>query len=69
MTNIHQNPSVTNVKDILTLLDKMEGKVSIPSFVAANYNSFPPYNFEPLAAVLCLLKDQIAAIRGEVAQL
>ena len=47
----------------------MEGKVSIPSFVAANYNSLPPSNFEPLTFVLCSLKDEIAALRGEVAQL
>ena len=37
--------------------------------MAANYNSIPPSNFEPLAAVLCSLKDEIAALRGEVAQL
>ena len=65
----HPNPAVMNVKDILTLLDKMEGKVLIPSFVAENYNSLPPNNFGPLAAVLCSLKDEIAALRNEVCQL
>ena len=69
VTNEHPNPAVMNVKDILTLLDKMEGKVPIPSFVAANYNSLPPNNFGPLAAVLCSLKDEIAALRNEVCQL
>ena len=47
----------------------MEGKVSILSFMAENYNSLPPCYFEPLSAVLCSHKDEIAAIRGEVAQL
>ena len=47
----------------------MERKVSIPSFVAAKYNSLPYSNFEPLAAVLCSVKDEIAALRGEVTQL
>ena len=28
------NPSVPNVKDILDLLDKVEGKITIPQFVA-----------------------------------
>ena len=69
MTNEQPNPAVMNVKDILTLLDKMEGTVPIPSFVAANYNSLPPINFEPLATVLCSLKDEIAALRREVCQL
>ena len=59
----HPNPSIINVKDILTLLDKMEGKVSFLLFVAENYNSLPPCNFEPLVAVLCSLKDDIAALR------
>ena len=40
----------------------MEAKVYIPSFVAVNYNSLPPSNFERLAAVLCSLKDEIAAL-------
>ena len=47
----------------------MEGKVFIPSFVAANYNSLPHSNFEPLAAVLCSLQDEIATLRVEVAKL
>lgn len=68
-TNDHPNPAVMNVKDILTLLDKMEGTVPFPSFVAANYNSLPPSNFEPLATVLCSLKDEIAVLRSEVCQL
>ena len=29
----HPNPAVINVEDILTLLDNMEGKVPIPSFI------------------------------------
>ena len=47
----------------------MEGKDSIPSFVAANYNSRPPSKFEPLAAVLCSLEDEIAALIKEVVKL
>ena len=51
MTNDHPNPAVMNVKYILTLLDKMNGTVPFPSFMAVNYNSLPPTNFEPLATV------------------
>ena len=35
----------------------------------AKYNSLPPSNFESLAAVLCSFKDEIAALKEEVAQL
>ena len=38
MMNEHSNPAVINIKDILTILDNKEGKISIPSFVAANFN-------------------------------
>ena len=51
ITKQHPNPAVINVKDILTLLDKIEGKVSIPSFVAGKYNSLQSSNFEHLAAL------------------
>ena len=37
--------------------------------MAANYNSLPLSKFKPLAAVLCSLNDEIAALRGEVAEL
>ena len=70
VTNELLNPAVLYVKDILTLLIKVKGKVSIPSLVAANYKSFPPSNFEPLAAVLFSLEDELAAlIGGQVALL
>ena len=42
------NTAVINVKDILSLLDKMEGKFFILSLVTANYNLLSPSNFEPL---------------------
>ena len=67
VTYEHQNLTVIIVNDIRTIIDKMEGNVSIPSFKAANYNSLPPSNLEPLAAVLCSLEDEIAALRREVA--
>ena len=51
MTVKHWNPAEINIKDFLTLFDEMEENVSILSFVAENYNSLPPYNFESLAAV------------------
>ena len=38
VTNEHPNPAVINVKDILILLDKIEGE--------GNYNSLLPFNFE-----------------------
>ena len=54
MTYENLNPVVINVEDILTLIDKMKGKVSIPSFVAVNYKSLSPSNFEPLVVELYL---------------
>ena len=63
------NPSVPNVKDILDLLDKVEGKKNLPLFVADKYNSLPPNNVEALAPVLCSLRDEISAMKNEVAQL
>ena len=66
MTHEHPNHAVINAKGIITLLDKMEETVSVPSFVAVNYNSLSSSNFEPLAAVLCSLKYEITALRGEV---
>ena len=35
----------------------------------ANYDSLSSSNCEPLAAVLCSLKNEIAKLRGEVTQL
>ena len=64
--NEHPYPAVNNDKDILPRLDNMEGKVSIPSSVAANYNLIPPSNFEPFPAVLCLLRNEIATLSGEM---
>ena len=58
VTTEHPNSVVINVKDILPLLDKIEGKVSFPSFVTAKYNSLLSSIFEPSAAVLCSLIGQ-----------
>ena len=68
-TNEYPNPSVPNVRDILQLLDKVEGKVSLPSFVANDYNSLPPNNIDSLLSVLCSLRDEVSALRDEVSQL
>ena len=63
------NASVPNVRDILQLIDQVEGKIELPSFVATNYNSLPPSNFDSLAPVLCSLRDEITTLREEVSQL
>ena len=63
------NASVPNVRDILQLLDQVEGKIALPSFVATHYNSLPPSNFDSLAPVLCSLRDEITTLREEVSQL
>ena len=62
------NASVPNVRDILQLIDQVEGKIELPSFVATNYNSLPPSNFDSLAPVLCSLRDEITTLREEVSQ-
>ena len=58
-----------NVRDILQLIDQVEGKIELPSFVVTNYNSLPPSNFDSLAPVLCSLRDEITTLREEVSQL
>ena len=63
------NPAVSNIKDILDLLDKVEGQITLPSFVAAKFNSLPPSNFECIAAVICSLRDEVTALREEVSQM
>ena len=63
------NASVPNVRDILQLIDQVEGKIELPSFVATSYNSLPPSNFDSLAPVLCSLRDEITTLREEVSQL
>ena len=63
------NASVPNVRDILQLIDQVEGKIELPSFVVTNYNSLPPSNFDSLAPVLCSLRDEITTLREEVSQL
>ena len=65
----HPNPSVADVTDILNLFDKVEERhFPIPDFLASNFKSLPPANFEPLASVICSLRDEVAAIRMELSQ-
>ena len=65
----YPNPAVANVRDILNLLDKVEGKISLPTFVATEFNSLPPSNFDSIAPVLCSLRDEITLLREELSQL
>ena len=65
----HPNPSVADVTDILNLFDKVEEKhFPIPDFLATNFRSLPPANFEPLVSVICSLRDEVAAVRMELFQ-
>ena len=61
----HPNPSTADLEDILTVFEKSEaGKFNLPNFVSHGYNSMPPSDgFDSLAAVLCSLRDEVAALR------
>ena len=47
---------------------KVNGIATLPLFVAAKYNPLLSSNIEPLALVLCFLKDAGPVLRGEVVQ-
>ena len=59
----HPNPNVADIHDILGLFEKMEkARHQLPDFVATNYNSLPPANFEALAGVICSFRDEVSAL-------
>ena len=64
------NPSVSHTKDILLLLEKVERQgTALPDFLASGYKSLPPSSgFESFAAIVCSLRDEIAALRLEVTE-
>ena len=68
---MHPNPTVADIEDILCLFDKMdENNFICPKFLAENYLSLPPSNgFEPLALIICSLRDELLAVRLEVSEL
>jgi hypothetical protein len=69
-TREHPNPSVPDLKDILDLFIKQEGKnICLPSFVANSYASMPPQSgFIGIARVIGSLRDEIASLRTELSQ-
>ena len=67
---MHPNPTVADTEDILCLFDKMdENNFICPKFLAENYLSSPPSSgFEPLALIICSLRNQLLAVRLEVSE-
>ena len=64
------NVSIANLEDIYNLLEKMEdiGR-TLPKFVAEGFMSLPPSSgFDSLASILCMMRDEIAALRLEVTE-
>ena len=65
-----RDPIAVEAKDICEAFEKIENnEISAPVFVAKGHNSFPPNGFEYLAPVMCSLRDELAAMRLELAQL
>ena len=63
------NPCVAHLNDIVSLFDKKEGENSLlPTFLASGFKSLPPNGFEPIASVLCSLRNEIAAVRFELTE-
>ena len=63
------NPCVAHLNDIVALFDKKECENSpFPMFLASGFNSLPPSGFEPIASVICSLRDEIAALRFELTE-
>jgi len=62
------NPTIVDLYDIVNLLEKHDGE-DLPKFLASNYNSLPPCGFEPMAAIISSLRDEICAISAELSQL
>ena len=68
--NKNPNSSVADIEDIYELIEKKESqRFLLPDFVAGSYNSLPPSNFEPLAIVICSLRDEVAALRMEITEI
>ena len=65
----HPNPSDADVADIIELFDKHDGvdDVTIPTFVSVGMNAMPSTDMECMAGVLCSLRDEVAALRHELA--
>ena len=70
-TREHPNPSVPDLKDVLDLFIKMEGKnFVLPKFVANSYASMPPQSgFVGIAHMIGSLRDEIAALKTELSQI
>ena len=66
----HPNPTTADLKDICSCFEKIASKaISAPNFVATGFASFPPQGFELLAPTMCAFRDEIAALRTEVAEM
>ena len=65
----HPNPTFADIGDIYECLVKIENEgINCPKFVGGGFDSFPPNVAEVLSPVLCSLRDEICALRTEVAE-
>ncbi len=65
------DPTVADIRDILDLFEKNEGKrIVLPKFVAHNHTSLPPASgFLMFARIMVDLRDEISALRTEISQI
>jgi len=62
------NTASIDLHDIMNIFDKYDGNCPV-KFLASSYDSLPPSGFEPMAAIISSLRDEMLALRTELLQI